>query len=93
MLGRYVAFMAVLGSMARRRKPAPPAGGFSASEIPEHLKVFDPGHWIGGSLYQREQAWRSSRREWVDKYQPVGLNALSEATLAPDEPLLDPYSV
>lgn len=88
-----MAFMAVLGSMARRRQPAAPAGKFSLADMPEDLRVFDSGHWVGGSLYQREQAWRASRREWVDKYQPVGLNSLSEATLAPDEPLSDPYSV
>ena len=93
MLGRYVAFMAVLGSMARRRQPAAPAGGFSALDMPEHLKVFDPEHWVGGNLYQREQAWKASRREWSDKYSPIGLSSLIEATLAPDEPLLDPYSV
>ena len=61
--------------------------------MPQRLAVFDPALWPGRSVQAKEQAWKVERRTWIDEFQATGLDPLVEAALAPDEPLLDPYSV
>lgn len=55
--------------------------------------MFDPVVWPGRSIHSKEQAWKVERRAWVDEFHATGLDPLVEATLAPDELLLDPYDL
>ena len=88
MLGRCVEFMAGRLRVARRRAPA--IDGVSADDMPNHLKVFDPDQWAGNNPFECEQAWKTARADWVEKYKPIGLDKMLEDGLKPAEPF-NPY--
>lgn len=61
----------------------------NGAKIPESVLTFIPGHWEGGSEYQRWAAWDEARVAWAEANLPEGIEDLPSdlgANLPPDQP-------
>lgn len=61
----------------------------TGAKIPESVLTFIPGHWQGGSEYQRWAAWDEARVAWAEANLPGGMEDMPDGlldNLAPDQP-------